>query len=250
MMTHNPAPRSQTVQVYSITGVQSALAQAQETEQLHISFVILDSVRINRYVKIYRRIMKEEGIHDRVFVQVRYNLVSELRWDFNRLSSDVPFVCYKKVSTIEELQRVIEYNGPYPRPYVQIDYEETRPARRSVLRKMARANELEGVGSCLESSDEEYEEKHDEEDNDENDNNVDDDDNGGGEFNNGGSGLEGGAFFSGFCPHLPIMNGGFDFCCLGISVVVLEYLASSLSGLTLEYLAYLFDKPINHSVIF
>ncbi|KAH0986096.1 hypothetical protein GBA52_013273 [Prunus armeniaca] len=135
-MTHNPAPRSQTVQVYSITGVQSALAQAQETEQLHISFVILDS----------------------------------------------------KVSTIEELQRVIEYNGPYPRPYVRIDYEETRPARRSVLRKMARANELEGVGSCLESSDEEYAKEHDEEDNDENDNNVDDDDNGGGEFNNGGSG--------------------------------------------------------------
>ncbi|CAL8149437.1 unnamed protein product [Prunus armeniaca] len=56
---------------------------------------------------------------------------------------------------------------------------------------MARANELEGVGSCLESSDEEYAKEHDEEDNDENDNNVDDDDNGGGEFNNGGSGLEG-----------------------------------------------------------
>ncbi|KAH0985109.1 hypothetical protein GBA52_012286 [Prunus armeniaca] len=99
--------------------------------------------------------MEEEGIHDRVFVQVHYNLVSELRWDFNRLPSDVPFVCYKKVSTIEELQ----------------------------------ANELEGVGSCLESNEEEYEEEHDEEDNDENDNNVDDDDdNGGGEFNNGGSG--------------------------------------------------------------
>lgn len=125
--------------------------------------------------------MEEERRHDSVFVQVRYNLVAEPMWDFNRLPSDVPFVCYKKVSTIEELQWVIEYNSPYPRPHVRIDYEETRLARRSVLRNLARANELEGVGSCLESSDKEYEEEHNEEDNDEND-----DDNCGGEFNNGG----------------------------------------------------------------
>ncbi|KAI5332280.1 hypothetical protein L3X38_022409 [Prunus dulcis] len=194
-MAHNPAPRSQIVQVYSIARVESALTQAQETEQLHISFVIPDSVRINRYVKIYRRIMEEEGRHDRVFVQVRYNRIAEPKWDFTRLPSDVPFVCCKKVSNNEQLQRVIDYNGPYRRPHIRIDYEDTWPARRRILRNMARANELQGVGSCLESSDEESEEEDDEDDEEENDENDDDDDddddNGGGEVNNGGGGFGG-----------------------------------------------------------
>ncbi|PQQ12269.1 hypothetical protein Pyn_10865 [Prunus yedoensis var. nudiflora] len=87
--------------------------------------------------------MEEEGRHDSVFVQVHYNVVTEPRCDFNQLPSDVPFVCYKKVSTIEELLRVIEYNGPYPRPHVRIDYEETGLARRGVFGNLARENERE-----------------------------------------------------------------------------------------------------------
>ncbi|KAH0986101.1 hypothetical protein GBA52_013278 [Prunus armeniaca] len=84
------------------------------------------------------------------------NRVTQPMWDFSRLPSDVPFMCCKKVPTIKELQHFIEYNSPLTHHHVRIDYEEIKPERCSVLRNLTKVNELEGVGICLQRSDEEF----------------------------------------------------------------------------------------------